>query len=284
MRKNRKITIIPLVISLLLIILSSQAAFAFTVPSPTSEFYVADFAKVLSSDTEEHIILENQNLENRFGAQIVVVTVDFLDGANIEDYAYKLFNSWQIGDKNKNNGILLLLAIGEENYWCMQGSGLESKLTAGDIDDILWNYLEEDFAAGDYDNGVYNVFDELCSEVSMIYNNESSSSSAASDYGNHRSSSIILYIFAIFFIALVLVTLFAVFSSLRNRGGFSAPYYPTRSRRRGGHSTFGSGSGRVRSSSSRRSSFSGRSSSSRPSSRRSSGGGGRSRGGGAGRR
>ena len=56
------------------------------------------------------------------------MTVDFIGESNIEEYARTLFNKWGIGDKDKNNGVLLLMVIGAENYWCQQGSGLESQL------------------------------------------------------------------------------------------------------------------------------------------------------------
>ena len=139
------------------------------IPDAPDPFYAADFAGVLTEDTEKYIIEKNGILENECGGQIVVVTVDFLDGMDIEDYAYKLFNSWKIGDEDENNGVLLLLVIGEENYWCMQGRGLESALSSGDIDDILWNDLEDDFAEGNYNAGVEKTFDALYDEVAAYY-------------------------------------------------------------------------------------------------------------------
>ena len=146
----------------------AAAAFG-AVVSPSSSFYVTDEADVINADTEEYIVQKNAELEQLCGSQIVVVAVDFLDGMDIEDYAFKIFHDWNIGDEDKNNGVLLLLAIGEENYWCMQGKGLENQLTSGTIDDILWEYLEPDFASGDYDSGVRSVFDALYSEVCGIY-------------------------------------------------------------------------------------------------------------------
>ena len=130
---------------------------------------VADHADILSDETEQYVNDVSIKLSDACGAQIVVVTTDFLDGMDIEDYAYTIFNNWKIGDADKNNGVLLLLAIGEENYWCMQGKGLESALTSGMIDDILWNDLEEDFAAGDYDSGARKTFDALYTVVYDYY-------------------------------------------------------------------------------------------------------------------
>lgn len=152
----------------LILMLSCGSAFA-GVPSVSDDFYVADYAKVIDSSTEDYIIEQNIALENLCGAQIVVAAVDFLDGMDIEDYAYKMFNDWEIGDASENNGVLLLLVIGEENYWCVQGTGLENVLTSGDISAILWDYLEDDFAAGDYSDGVRKTFDRLYDVVYDYY-------------------------------------------------------------------------------------------------------------------
>jgi len=142
---------------------------AVKVPAPSELFYVADFAGVLSGETTNYIIEQNDNLYLQTGAQIVVATVDFLDGAEIEDYAYTMFNQWGIGSEEKNNGILLLLVIGEENYWIVQGKGLEERLSSGLLGDLLYEYLEPDFAKGDYDAGVRKTFDALLEEMGKIY-------------------------------------------------------------------------------------------------------------------
>jgi len=142
---------------------------AVRIPDPAETFYVADFANVLSRETEDHVIQYNDDLQQASGAQIVVATVDFLDGAEIEDYAYRMFNQWQIGDRDKNNGVLLLLVIGEENYWVVQGKGLEESLSSGTLDGLLQTYLEPDFARADYDAGVRKTFDALVSQMESIY-------------------------------------------------------------------------------------------------------------------
>ena len=77
-------------------------------PDRPENQYVLDEADVLSEETEQEIIAENQDLFQETGAQIVVVAVDFLDGEDIDDYAYSLFNIWGIGSQERNNGLLLL--------------------------------------------------------------------------------------------------------------------------------------------------------------------------------
>lgn len=143
---------------------------AFAIVEISDKFYVTDEAEVISEETENHILNLNAYLEeNCSGAQIGVVTVHFLDGMDIEDYCYKLFNQMQLGDAEEDNGLLLLLTIGEDNYWCMQGKGLESELTAAKIDDTLWYGLEPDFAAANYDEGVLTVCNVFAEDICDIY-------------------------------------------------------------------------------------------------------------------
>lgn len=120
---------------------------------------VADVAGVLERDTIEHITSQNQKLTDATGAVICVVTVDFLNGKDIGDYAVELFNDWGIGDKDRDNGLLILLAIGEDDYYTLAGDGLKKALPASTLSDYAWNYLENDFAGKDYDAGVHKLFD-----------------------------------------------------------------------------------------------------------------------------
>lgn len=112
-----------LIAFLAMIAVSVWTVSAFTVPQPLENFYVADYANVINSQDAEAIRTVNKNLEARNGSQIVVATFDFLDGEAIDDVAYDLFNGWKIGSADDNNGVLLVLAIGEEDYYCLQGKG-----------------------------------------------------------------------------------------------------------------------------------------------------------------
>ena len=97
------------------------------IPEQSDAFYVCDNSNVISQSTEEYICSENYRLYDLDeGAEVVVVTVDFLDGYNAEEYSYEIFNSWALGDKEENNGVLILLCPGEEKYWLMSGAVLSS--------------------------------------------------------------------------------------------------------------------------------------------------------------
>ena len=146
-------------------------ALAISIPQRPENQYVLDEAGVLSEETEQEIIDTNNALFEETGAQVVVVAVDFLGGEDIEDYAYTLFNSWGIGSVERNNGLLLLLAIGEDNYYAMSGYGLEDYFDGAKLKGMLNDYLEEDFAARDYDAGVEKFFSQAVSQVKTYYAN-----------------------------------------------------------------------------------------------------------------
>lgn len=176
-----------LVILCMVMLLLSMPCTALAVVDAPASIYVGDYADVLSEETEQYIIAENQKLAEATGAQIVIVTVDFLDGMEIEDYAYTVFNQWGIGDAEKNNGLLLLLTIGEENYWAMQGEGLEGVLSSGTLGDYLYEYLEPDFAVGDYDAGVYKVFNAFLGWFSDYYDLSEQNGTAGSVSGGQHT-------------------------------------------------------------------------------------------------
>ena len=161
-----KKSLIALIIAALMI-LAPAALAAASVVAPTDDFYVNDSAGVLSDATEGHIIFNNDALEKACGAQIVIVTIDTaVAGSNaMENYATELFNQWEIGDPEKDNGILLLMAIKDDDYWMQAGSGLRKSLTAGDLDNLLQTYLEPYFAEGDYDGGAHALFDAAFAAV-----------------------------------------------------------------------------------------------------------------------
>ncbi len=142
------------------------------VPDRPSNQYVLDSAGVLSDSTEQEIVSKNQRLFRETGAEIVVVAVDFLGGEDIDDYAYDLFNMWGIGSTERNNGLLLVLAIAEDNYYALPGYGIEDYFDGAKLDDILYEYLEPDFAAGDYEAGVKKVFAKFLSEMESYYQDD----------------------------------------------------------------------------------------------------------------
>lgn len=136
------------------------------VPNRPENQYVLDKAGVLSfSDTEREIISENQKLFRETGAEIVVVAVDFLDGKAADDYAYDLFNDWGIGSKERNNGLLLVFAVGQNKCYALPGSGIDGYFTGAKLEAMLEDYFYDDYDAGRYDSAVQKFFRAALAEL-----------------------------------------------------------------------------------------------------------------------
>lgn len=101
-----------------------QAAPAF----PTLSGRVVDEAALMSRKQAHQLTQQLAAFEKRSGIQLVVVSVDSLDGETIEEYGYQLGRHWGIGQKGKNNGVLLLIAQDERKVRIEVGYGLEGAL------------------------------------------------------------------------------------------------------------------------------------------------------------
>jgi uncharacterized protein len=161
---------------------------ALAMVSPNDDFYVLDDANVLNEATEGMIVFSNDLLNADCGAQLVVVTVDSTGSEAIEDYAYELFNKWQIGDRDAENGFLLLLAIDDEDYYYLPGTGLDYDMSAGRIRPIVDEYLEPYFAAGDYDQGVKEVFEQLFARMADICGSDATVQMGEANYNEWLAS------------------------------------------------------------------------------------------------
>lgn len=138
-------------------------------PSPTAKGYVNDFANVLSPSTEEEIFRLGKELDDKTGAQVVVVTIESLGGQDIETYANELFRQWGIGQKDVNNGILILLSKQDRIYRIEVGYGLEGAVpdirTAQIQNKEMNPYLRYD----DFDSGILSGYTALINDVAAEY-------------------------------------------------------------------------------------------------------------------
>jgi len=138
-------------------------------PKPTTSIYVQDYAGVLSAETKDKINNLGTQLAAKTKAQIVVVTVQSLEDMPPADYALALLRQWGVGDKNLNNGLVLLVSVNDHHSRIEVGYGLEGALTDAKTGRIQDEYMVSYFQQGDYDKGIINGYMALAGEVAKEY-------------------------------------------------------------------------------------------------------------------
>ena len=127
-------------------------SFAAKVPALTGR--IVDNANIITRKDKQEINSYLENLENSTGAQVAVLTVNSLDGDSIEDFSIKVAESWQLGQKDKDNGALIVVALKEHKPRIEVGYGLEGTLTDTKCGLILRNVIIPEFRNGDYSEGI----------------------------------------------------------------------------------------------------------------------------------
>jgi uncharacterized protein len=149
-------------------VLFALAALAATYPALTGR--VVDQAGVIPEATRGAIEAKLADLEAKSGIQLVVATVKSLEGEEIEPYANGLFRFWKLGEKERNNGVLLLVAPTERRVRIEVGYGLEGTLTDALSKVIIVNAIVPRFKEGDFAGGILRGVDDI---VTVLTTDES---------------------------------------------------------------------------------------------------------------
>ncbi len=136
----------------LVLVLSCSPAATSSLPALTGR--VVDDAEILSPRVEAELVSQLEQLERRTSDQLIVVTVPDLKGEAIEVLGLRLGNGWGIGQKDVNNGVLLIVAPADRKVRIEVGFGLEGLLTDERAGDIIQNRLIPAFREGNYEQGV----------------------------------------------------------------------------------------------------------------------------------
>lgn len=115
---------------------------------------VVDQARLLTPEKEAALTARLEALERDTSDQLVVVTLDSLQGLEIEDYGYRLGRAWGIGQAEENNGVLLIVAPNERKVRIEVGYGLEPILTDGLSALIIHNQILPSFREGRFEHGI----------------------------------------------------------------------------------------------------------------------------------
>src|SRR5579863_8398631 len=150
----------------LVLAMSGCAGWAVDWKTLTPQGYVSDFAGVISPEAKSRLEAYCTAVEQSTGAQMALVTVTSLQGEPIEDVANTLFRAWGIGQKGKNEGILLLLATGDHRSRLEVGYGLEPILPDG-MDGGILRQMRPALRQGDFSDALIAAAQTLGNSIAQ---------------------------------------------------------------------------------------------------------------------
>lgn len=128
---------------------------------------VVDAANLLSPQQKSAIDAKLAGLETQSRRQLVVATIPDLGGYEIADYGFRLGDHWGIGDKERDDGVLLIVAPNERKVRIEVGYGLEGILTDALSGRIIRNDIIPRFKAGDYPGGISSGVDAIVKQLML---------------------------------------------------------------------------------------------------------------------
>ncbi len=155
----------------------------FAVPNfPVLTDRVVDTAGILTSDQTAILIIKLKEHEAKTTNQIVVVILKDLGGYEISEYGYQLGRHWKIGQKNKNNGVLLIVSKDDRKVRIEVGYGLEGVLPDARAHDIIQNKIIPAFKQKKFYEGINQGIDSIIASIAGEYKATPVSSSFSSSY------------------------------------------------------------------------------------------------------
>ncbi len=181
---------------------------------------VIDQAGILSPQAEQDLSAKLENLETTTGRQLVVATVPSLQGYPIEDYGYQLGRTWGIGEKDKDTGVILLVAPNDRKVRIEVGYGLEPVLTDALSSVIIQSAILPKFRDGDMQGGIIAGTNALVEQLSLPADQAKARIAEASQPAKQkaRGSPIIGLFVTLFFILLIS----SLFRGRRSRSGLGS--------------------------------------------------------------
>ena len=149
--------------------LSTLLSAVVTYPKPTQYKYLNDYAGVVDTNNAQQIIALGRELEQKTGAQAVIVTIKSLEGNPIEDYANNLFRRWGIGQSSKDNGLLILLSVEDKQWRVEVGRGLEGAIPDALSNRIMQELGRDEFVQGFYGQGLAQTYSQFCDQIAIEY-------------------------------------------------------------------------------------------------------------------
>jgi uncharacterized protein len=139
-------------------------------PEIPENYAVLDMAGVVSGETVRYVFEGNNELYFDTGAEIFFYIFNFVPmGGDIEAYGMNVFNHWQLGRADTNNGVLVSVAVAEGLVWMTVGDGLTRHMPASVVNGLFEDYFLEYINVGDYDKAVAALFDAVSERIYQLF-------------------------------------------------------------------------------------------------------------------
>ena len=159
-----KIRFAALIFAIFVLFINICAFAKVDIPNHTDRFFINDYANVIDSETEDYIFEKGKAYNANGGPQVVVLTMESIDGNDLEDFSIETARKWGIGDKDADNGVLILLVMDSRDIRIEVGYGLEGVLNDGKCGRFIRNATDS-LSAGDYSEGIKQIYDSVIGEL-----------------------------------------------------------------------------------------------------------------------
>lgn len=202
-------------LALCVLMFAPMAVRAQDFPAP-NKTRVVDAADLLDTAAEKALDARLAAFEDKTGRQFVVTTILDLQGYPIEDYGYRLGRAWGVGAKDKDDGVLLIVAPKDRKVRIEVGYGLEPVLTDAYASVIINSAIVPKFKAGDYPGGIRAGADAVMAQLQLSPEEAAARMKAATARSNRAAGGVPVALIFWGFILIFLV-LPAVFGGRRGR-------------------------------------------------------------------
>lgn len=186
-------------------------------PPPNPPRLVNDFAGMMTPPQQDNLEARLDSFNRATSTQITVVTIKSLGGYDVAEYATTLAHRWGVGQKDKDNGVILLASLDDRKINISVGEGLEGALTDLLSGQIIRNEITPEFKSGNYYRGFSKGVESIIAATQGEYTNDNPAGAAKPGIS-----------FGVLGLIIVIVILIAVASGGRGGGGRGGGYMSRR--------------------------------------------------------
>lgn len=196
-----------LIIISLSLYLPGSLSYALEVPALKGR--VNDYAGMISPETQSLLEERLKAFEESDSTQVVILTVNSLEGDSLEDFTIRVAEKWKIGQAKKDNGVILFASKNDRRMRIEVGRGLEGVLTDLLAGRILDNTIRPRFRAGDFDGGFIDGTASIIDACRGEFKNDSPQTQGVSADSESPIGKYLMFILIFLYIAIIVVSKFS---------------------------------------------------------------------------